>query len=94
MNLKYFEQTKRSANGHYRPSCFVLDDKKLHFYDDREVLLDLTKKMLDQLDHHQVYRIAQKLIKSNHIRAKRETCIEYPIIKDSPKESNSWEINI
>jgi hypothetical protein len=96
MNLRYFEETKASAKGHRRPSCFVLDDKKLHFHKDTEVIRDLAKKMLDQLDHVQIYRLTQKLIKSNHIKAKRETNIETSPLLECKTSciANSWEINI
>jgi hypothetical protein len=51
--------------------------------------------MLDNLDHHQVYEFAQKLIKNNALRAKRETNIETSLLscKDSCS-ANTWELNI
>jgi hypothetical protein len=59
------------------------------------LILELTKKMLDNLDHHQVYEFAQKLIKNNALRAKRETNIETSLLscKDSCS-ANTWELNI
>jgi hypothetical protein len=95
MTLKYFERTKKASNGHMRPNCFVLDGKRLNFYHDRELILELTKKMLDNLDHCQVYEVAQRLIKSNALRAKRETNVETSMLscKDS-SIANTWEVNV
>lgn len=95
MKLKYFERTKKSANGHNRASCFVVDDRRLHFYYDMELMLELTKNMLDQLDHHQVYEVAQRLIKSNMLRAKRETNVETELLGCKAQcMANTWEIDI
>jgi hypothetical protein len=95
MNLKYVERTKKSANGHHRANCFVLNDRKLHFYYDQELMLELAKNILDQLDHHQIYQLVQSLIKNNALRAKRETNVETDLLScKNPCIANTWEINV
>jgi hypothetical protein len=56
MKLKYIERTKKSANGHNRDSCFVIENVRLHFYYDKELILKAAKLMLNCLNNDQVYK--------------------------------------